>query len=818
MLRDIQFGLKMLWKDRAYAITALLTLAVCIGANTAAFTIVHSVLLKPLPVPDSDRILLMSNQYPNMGSATFTNSGAPDYYDRLDAMKVYEEQAMYDTILLQLNIHGSPTMLQGVEATPSLFRLLKVPPVAGRIFDESEAQSGNELKVILSYGLWQDLFGGNPAAIGQQVRMGARLRTVVGVMPRDFQFVYPEARFWTPLVFTDEQKSDNARHQNGWFNVGRLKPGSTIEQAQQQVNALNAANLERFPKYRDLLINAGFFTRVERLQDSLVQRIRSTLYLLWGGAAFVFLIGAVNIANLTLARSNRRLRELSTRLAIGASRLQLARQVIIESVLLALAGGVIGIAAGVGILRTLGTIGLERLPRASEIQMDITVITAVLVMSLIAGFLIGMVPVAHLWRVNLSAVLHDDSRTGTQGRSARTMRRLLVVAQVAFAFVLLVGSGLLVASFRNLLAADAGFKAEGVVTAGIWIPDTRYPDDADVRRFTNQLFDAIRSIPGVTAAGGTTNIPLSGRHNDEVVLAEGYQMKPGESVVNPMHTDVTPGYFEAMRTPLVRGRFFNGHDNETATRAVIIDERVAGKFWSGVDPIGKRMYIPADTTDYPPNEHTQWLTVVGVVHEVRMEDLARITTFGAIYLPAAQDVQRGLTLAVKTTADSAFAVSALRAKLKELDPEMLLNDVRPMNEYVTASLVSRRAVMLLALSFGIVSLFLAVVGIYGVLAFLVTQRFREIGIRIALGSTPARIFALILHEGLLLLVAGVMLGVLGVRSLEDVLQSQLYGLAVMDPTAIALVALLFAVIALAACSIPARRATQVDPVTVLNLR
>jgi hypothetical protein len=226
MLRDIQFGLKMLWKDRAYAVTALLTLAVCIGANTAVFTIVHSVLLKPLPVPDSDRIVLMSNEYPRMGSTTFSNSSAPDYYDRLREMSVYEEQAMYDTILLQLDIQGVPKVLQGVETTPSLFRLLKVSPVAGRIFDENEGQSGNELKVILSYGLWQDLFGGNLDVIGRQVRMGAQPRTIVGVMPRDFEFVYPEARFWTPLVFTDAQKSDNERHHNGWFNVGRLKPGA----------------------------------------------------------------------------------------------------------------------------------------------------------------------------------------------------------------------------------------------------------------------------------------------------------------------------------------------------------------------------------------------------------------------------------------------------------------------------------------------------------------------------------------------------------------------------------------------------------------
>jgi predicted permease len=808
----------MLYKDRSYAVTAFLTLAVCIGANTAIFTIVHSILLKPLPVPDSDRILLMSNEYPNMGSAAWTNSAAPDYYDRLRSMNVYEEQAMYDTTLLQLDIHGSQEIIQGVEATPSLFRLLKVPPAAGRIFDESEGQSGNELKVILSYGLWQQLYGGNPAVIGQQIRMGARLRTIVGVMPAGFQFVYPEARFWTPLVFTDQQKSDDSRHQNGWSNIGRLKPGATIAQAQQQLNALNAANLDRFPQYKQLLVNAGFFTRVGRLQDSLVRSIRSTLYLLWGGAAFVLLIGAVNIANLALARSNVRIRDFSTRLAIGASAMQLVRQLFIESVLLALAGGVAGIVSGFGILRALNSIGLDRLPRSDEIHVDLTVVVAGVAVSVIAGILIAMVPVAHLLKVNLSAVLQEDSRTGTQGRKARTIRHVLVVAQVAFAFVLLIGSALLVASFQNLLASDPGFKSKSVLTAGFWISDTRYPDDAAVRRFTSRLLEAIRGIPAVSNAGATTNLPLSGRHNDEVVMAEGYQMQPGESVVNPTEIVVTPGYFETMGTPLIRGRLFTDHDNETALHAVIVDERLARKFWPGADPIGKRIYVPADTNHLIPDEHTEWLTVAGVVREVRFEDLAHTKTFGAIYLPADQHVQRGLSLVVKATGDSAAAVQSLRTKAKELDPEMLLNFVQPMDEYVASSLMPRRATMLLATSFGIVSLLLAAVGIYGVLSFLVTQRFREIGIRIALGGTPGRIFTLILREGLVLLAVGLMLGLLGTSMLEEVLKNEVYGLAVMDPVVIGGVALMFGAIAMLACSIPARRATQVDAVTVLTLR
>jgi putative ABC transport system permease protein len=817
VFRDIHFSLKMLWKDRGYALTAILTLTVCIGANAAIFTVVHSVLLKPLPVPDSDRILLMSNQYPRMDSAVHSNSGVPDYYDRLRGMNVYEEQALYNNTLLQLDVHGSPELIQGIEATPSLFRLLKVAPVQGRTFDDSEGEVGNELKVILSYDLWQELYGGDPGAIGRQVRMGSRLRTIVGIMPRSFQFPGPEMRFWVPLTFTDQQKSDDARHSNGWTNIGRLKRGTTIEQAQEQVNAINAANLERFPQIKPLLINAGFYTRVDRLQNVMVRKVRGTLYLLWGGAAFVLLIGAVNLANLALARSNLRHRELSTRLAIGASRIQVARQLITESLLLALTGGLAGILAGFGMLRALATIGLDRLPRASEIHMDLRVIGIIFLVVVITGILIGMVPVAHLFKVNLSTVLQEESRTGTRGRQARRVRRGLVVAQVAFAFVLLVGSGLLLASFRNLLAVDPGFKSDGVITAGIWMSDSRYPDVAAVRTFTNRLFESVRSIPGVTYAGGTKNLPLSGNSNDIVVMAEGYEMKPGEALMNPLQMVVTPGYFEAMGTPLLRGRFFDKRDNESGPRTVIVDERLARKFWPNGDPIGKRMYEPEDPKELvATDEHTKWLTVVGVVGEVRLEDLARTPTAGAFYYPAAQQVVRGLTLTVKTTGDTVAVLQTLRARVKELDPEMLLGFVRTMNEYTASSLMPWRTTMLLATSFGAVALFLSAVGIYGVLAFFVTQRFREIGIRIALGSTSLGIFGLMLREGVVLVVSGLILGLLGTNALQQVLQSQIYGLAAMDPVVISLVVFVLGSTALAACSIPARRAMRVDPVAVLN--
>jgi predicted permease len=820
LTRDLRFSLKLLWKDRAYAATAILTLAICIGANTALFTIVESVLLRPLPVPDSDRIVLMSNQYPNAGSpgaAGYTNSGVPDYFDRLRAVTACEEQAMYSVANQSFDINGAPELIRGLAATPSLFRLLRVAPAQGRFFEEREGEIGNEQKVILSYGLSQQLFGGN-SPIGQQTRLGGRPFTVVGVMPRGFQFADSEARFWIPLAFTPAQKSDDARHSNSWLNVGRLKPGATIQQAQDQINALNAANLERFPQYKQLLINAGFNTKAERLQDVLVRSVKPTLYLLWGGALIVLLIGGVNIANLALARSNVRTKELATRLALGAGRPRVARQLVVEGLLVSFAGGLIGIAIGSGILRALTTIGLDRLPRANEIHMDLAVIAATLVLSAGVGIVIGLVPAAHLFKFNLLATLRDEGRTGTGGRKARTLRRALIVAQVAFALVLLTGSGLLLASFRNLLAVDPGFKAEHVITLAIGMPRVRYATDNDVRAFTNRALQAVRSVPGVTHAGGTTIIPLGGNHSDSVILAEGYQMKPGESLVSPMQVLITPGYFEAMSTPLRRGRYFDDRDNEAGPGAVIVDERLARKFWPDADPIGKRMYKPENPQDLLKiDKNTRWLTVVGVVREVQMEDLGgRPNSVGAFYFPAAQVVPRGLVVAIRAAADPASVLKTVRAELNTIDPAMPLADVRMMAERTALSLLPRRTALLLALSFGVVALFLSAIGIYGVLAYVVTQRTREIGIRIALGSTAQGIFKLVLREGLLLVAGGLVLGLAGTVALRRVLQSQVFGVDAMDPIVIGLVVATLGTIALAACSLPARHATRVDPVTILS--
>jgi predicted permease len=820
MLQDFKLGLKLLRKDAAYTATAVLTLALCIGANTAIFTIVRSVLLKPLPVPDSDRIVLMANQYPNAGSssAAGVNSGAPDYYDRLQAMTVYDEQAMYTYTNRAFDLDGTPEMARGMAVTPSLFRLLEVPPAHGRIFDESEGEVGNDQKVVLSHGFAQQLVGGDPAAIGRTIPVAGRPHTIVGIMPPSFLFADPEMRFWIPLAFTAEQKSDDARHSNNWYNVGRLKPGATVAQAQAQVNALNAANLERFPQFREILVNAGFHTTVTPLQDVFVGSFRPTLFLLWGGALFVLLIGAVNIANLAFARSSLRAKELATRLALGAGHLRVARQLIVESLVLAFVGGLAGIGVGAAVLQAHSVIGLDRLPRATEIRMDATTILVAIALSAVVGVFIGLVSGTQIVRGGLHDRLREEGRSGTGGRRSVATRRGLVVAQIAFAFVLLIGSGLLLVSFRNLLAVDPGFTSRGVVTAFIGTGTARYPTDTHVRSFVTRLTDAVRAIPGVTDVGGSTSLPMSGFRSDSVILAEGYRMRPGESLISPNQVFVTPGYFEAMRTRLLQGRFFDDRDDDKATPVVIVDERLARRFWSDESPLGKRMYQPSNPRDLlSVDEKTRFLTVVGVVSEVRLADLAgRAGSVGAYYFPAAQRATRTLGLAIRTQTDPGAVIQAVRNELKKIDPTMPLVDVKTMEERVQLSLVPRRAAMLLALAFGAVALLLSGIGVYGVLAYLVSQRIREIGIRIALGSSARDIFTLVIREGALLVGGGFAVGIAGLTVLGRVMESQVFGISTMEPTVVGVVIVLFGAIALAACAVPALRATRVDPIVVLN--
>jgi predicted permease len=813
LIRNLNYNVRFLLRSKSFSFAVVATLSACIGVNVAIFAIVNSVLLRPLPFPNSGNIVLMSNRYPKAGVGEQLISSSGDYFDRREKVTALAEQADFHFSDETIDINGTAEREKTMTATPSLFNLLRVAPLLGRTFSAAEGEIGAEQKIILSYGLWQQIFGGNPAALGREVRLDGHPFTVVGVMPQNFVFVDPEVRMWVPAAFTDDQKT--VHHNNDWYNIGRLRQGATIQQVQAQIDALNASNLERFPQFKDLLVNAGFYTSVEPLQEMVVRDVRSVLRLLWAGSVFVLLIGVLNVANLAVARLTLRKKEFATRMALGAGRAQLLRQFLTENMLLATVSCVAGVIVGALVLRVIAKTGLSHFPRASEVRIDSHVVWVAILMAIGASAMLSSLSVVGISIRGFHNFLRDGERAATAAK-ARPVRQGLVVAQIGFAFALLVGAGLLLASFRQLLKVDPGYRTDNIVTASLSAPNNKYNTDTQRELLMRRSLEAVREIPSIVSVGASTGVPLGGDYNNSVILAEGYVMKQGESVISPIRLSVTPGYLETMGIALVRGRYFQDSDEAHSPLVVIVDERLARRFWPDRDPVGQKMYEP-DDSGLAISERTVRYTVVGVVRSVRLEDLSgRGNREGAYYFPYSQRPSNNYTIAVRTAGNSAAVVPAIRAQITAIDPEMPLFDVRTMAQREELSLSSRRTSMSLGLAFGVLALFLAAFGIYGVLAYLVAQRRKEIGIRVALGSTNSGIVKLVLREGLVLVVAGLILGIAGSISLRSVVQNEIYGVAPLDPLVLGGVAILFAVVALAACIVPARRAMQVDPAIVLS--
>ncbi len=813
--RELAFALRVLRKDRGFTATAIVTLAVCLGGHAAIVAAVNAMLFHPLRLPEPDRVLLMANQYPIVEARRGTRSSTPDYGDRLRHVTVFEEQALYNFSGATVETGGVPTRMRGMVATPSLFRLLRVNPAHGRIFTDDEGRPGNDTRVILTDGLWRELFGADPTVVGRTLRMSGRDFTIVGVLPRGFSFGDPDARFWIPLALTANQQSDNARHRNGWFSIGRLKSGATIEQVRDQLKALDAANLERTPlRLRSIIANTGFYTGVEPLQDALVRDVRGPLSLLWGAALAVLVIGVGNLATIALARSRARLHELGTRLALGASRFDIVRQLLVESLLIGAAGAAGALALAAWMLSAVR----QALPGIAQIGIDGAAAGITFALGMLAGVLVGIVSASPLYTITLGTMLHEGLRGATRGRAVRTTWRTLVVAQMTCSFILLVGSALLSVSVRNLLAVDPGFRTDNVISGAMSLSGPRYAADDAARAFMSRSLEAIRQLPGVAAAGATTIVPMTGSYQSGVVIAEGYVPRPGEPVVGGVRSVVTPGYFEAVGTPLVRGRYFDGRDETPSARSIVVDERLARRFWPDGDVVGRRMFCPIDSSQLSKiDANTPWLTVIGVVRTARLNGPAveeRLS--GTYYLPYAMVASRDVGYVIRTEREWTGIVRDVRSALAHIDPEIPLFDIRTLSERTELALSSRTNTMRLAMLFAVVGVFLSGLGLYGMLAYFVTQRTREIGVRLAVGSAPSAIVGLILREGLWLAVLGIALGAVASLAFGRLLASHLYGIKPSDPWVMLVMAATLGAVAAFACIIPARRAAHIDVMRILS--
>ncbi len=809
-MHDLRYAFRSLRKAPGFAAIAVLTLALCIGANSAIFSVVNAILLKPYPWPDSDRLVYVYNTYPKLG---LENAGCsiPDYLDRRRGVPAFAESALITGFNANLSADGNPERVYGLSVTPSLFPLLQTAPALGRAFTAAEAEFGAAKTVVLSDTFWRHRYGADPGILGRAIHLNGEPYTVVGVMPPGFYFPSLRAQFWAPFAFSQQQQSDESRGHEFSSMLARLRPGVTLEQAQRDVDAVSRAVRERLPRIRGDYEATGFGGLVRDYLAQNVQDVRAMLWLLQGGVAAALLIGCANVANLLLARASAREREFAIRAALGAGRGRLVRQLLTESLLLFLLGGALGLVVALWGLSAVNALGVGDLPRGFGVALDGRVFAFTLLSALVTGLAFGALPAWVATRGNAADALKAAGTRTTAGFRQMWVRGALAVVQIALSLMLLATAGLLIKSFARLQEESPGFSTDRALTASLSLPSARYATPEKRAAFAAQLIARIEALPGVSAAGLTNNLPFGGGNSQGGYNIVGRDLAPGQANPHGMIRQVSAGYFRAMGIPLLRGRYLESTDTLGRENVVVIDRLLADRYWPGGDPIGQRISRGGNATQ----GNGAW-TIVGVVGTVKSTSLDQAVTKETLYFPFAQTSSATVTLVVRTSAPPETLAPALRAAVLALDPDQPVFDVKTMALRLDESLQRRRSPMVLLSAFAGIALLLAALGIYGVLAFSVGQRTPEIGIRMALGAGRRQILALILRQGGVLIALGLLLGLAGYFSLRSVIAQQLFGVAATDPAILVLAPLVLAGIALAACLIPARRATKVDPMVALR--
>jgi putative ABC transport system permease protein len=798
MFQDLRYGLRMLVKNPGFACVAVLTLALGIGANTAIFSIVNAVLLQPLPFSEPDRLVWVWGNIRNGGRSA---SVSPlDYLDYRAQNTSFEHFAATFTVPAPFNLTGSgePERLQGAVATGDFFQALGVNPRLGRTFLLENEQPGRDQVVVLSHRLWKQRFAGDPALIGKTLALDGRTFEVIGVMPEGFSFPRG-AELWTPMNF---QISPGMKQRKAHFlrPIGRLKPGLTLAQAQAEMDAI-AAGLET--QYPDS--NTGWNLRMVPLREQLVGNIRPTLSILFGAVGLVLLIACANVANLLLVRASSRQKEIAIRMALGAGRRRIVRQMLTESMLLAIAGGTLGVFLAIWGIDLIVAFSGNDIPATAQIGIDGLVLGFTLCVSLLTGVLFGLVPALPATQsARLGETLKEGGRAGGQGASRNRTRNLLVVFETAIAVVLLIGAGLLIRSFVRLQSVGPGFDPENVLTARIDLSREKYNLPEKAASFWSQLHDRLAALPGVEAVGMNTELPLSGQPNDMPFRVEGRPAEPNQRFGADFRR-VNQDYLHSMRIPLKRGREFTEQEVRQGANVVVISETLASGVFGDDDPLGQRLLLVM-------NEKTP-LEIIGIVGDIRHRTL-EADPLPMMYLPVPSTGSTNLT--IKVSGDPLSLAAAVRGEVRAIDPDQPIAAIRTMEQVVAESVGAPRYRTSLLGLFAFIALLLAAIGIYGVSSYAVAQRTHEIGIRMALGAEPRDVQLLVIGRGIGLALVGVGAGLIGAFGLTRLLSGLLFGVTATDPLTFGGVAVILTGIALLACWIPARRAARVDPMIALR--
>jgi putative ABC transport system permease protein len=807
LLQDMRYGLRTLMKNPGFTLVAVVALALGIGANTAIFSVVNAVLLRPLPYDNSERLMQVWSTNLKRGwneaPASYLN-----YKDWREQSQSFESMAAYSEASAAMTYGDVPEQITGLGATSDLFKALATQPLMGRTFLPEDERAGGSHVVVLGYGLWQRRFNADPNIVGKQIKFDGESTTVIGVMPQGFRFPLDtdNPEFWIPL--DPEQGYNLERGANYLKVIGRLKAGVTIEQAQAEMTAIGQ-RLEQ--QYQDK--NAGKGVRLVSLYEEMVGSIRPALLVLLGAVGFVLLIACANVANLLLARASSRQKEIAIRTALGASRARVIRQLLTESLLLSLAGGGLGLLLAFWGVDLLSAAIPENIPRIKELGLDLNVLAFTTAVAVLTGVVFGLVPALQASKPDLTEALKEGGRGSTEGLRRNRTRSLLVVLEVALSLVLLIGAGLLIKSFIYLLNVKPGFNPEHVVTANLSLPPVKYGESEQQAAFFHQVIERVQTLPNVEAAAVVSPLPLSGSMMQNILTVEGRPpLAPGEKLITDTRL-VSPDYMRVMGIPLIKGRAFTERDSKDAPRVFVINETLAQRFFPGEDPIGKRIKVSARASYEKEDTAGE---IVGIVGDVRHRSLDRDSS-PECYVSYLQIADPYMTLVVRTkSADALGMAASLRSSIQQVDPEQPVFDIMTMNQVLARSIATRRFNMLLLGIFAGVALVLAGVGLYGVMNYSVAQRTHEIGIRMALGAQQSDVLKMIVGHGMLFTLIGLCLGLVAAFALTRVMSGLLVGVTATDPWTFVGTAGLLAAVALVACYIPARRAMRVDPMVALR--